>query len=409
MQHVFIIGAKGISFYGGYESFVQKLLEYHRDNNSIQYHVACKANGEGCMNIAQLEGASEIINGRFTYCGADCFLIRIPEWLGAAQAIAYDIAALKDCCRYMKEKGIKHAMVYILTCRIGPFVSKYARKIHRLDGKIYLNPDGHEWKRAKWPAPVRKYWKESERLMVKNADLIICDSKNIEKYIRTEYSAYGPKTTYIAYGAEVTPSTMADNDSQYVSWLESHGLRDKQFYISVGRFVPENNFETMIREFMRSRTDKDFAIITTHNPKLLQKIENRLHYSRDSRIKFVGTVYDQKLLKKIRENSYGYLHGHSVGGTNPSLLEALGSTQINLLYDVGFNREVAGDAALYWNLNTGCLAELIEKADGLSEKKADAMKDRAQKRIKDDYCWQFICDKYADVFKLAETNGTKME
>ena len=84
---------------------------------------------------------------------------------------------------------------------------------------------------------------------------------------------------------------------------------------------------------------------------------------KDKRIRFVGTVYDQELLKKIRENAYGYFHGHEVGGTNPSLLEALGSTDLNLLLDVSFNREVALDNALYWNKTDGNLANLIEKAD----------------------------------------------
>ena len=398
MQHVFIIGAKGVSFYGGYESFVQKLLEYHKDNHAIQYHVSCKANGEGSMNVAELTGASEVKNGRFCYCGADCFLIRVPKWLGSAQAIAYDVASFKECCRYIEENKINNAIVYILACRIGPFVSRYVKRLHRLGGRVYLNPDGHEWKRAKWSAPVRRYWKESERLMVKNVDLVICDSINIEKYIQKEYASYHPQTTYIAYGAEVTPSKLEDNDIQYKNWLDKHGLRDHLFFTMVSRCVPENNYETIIREFMKSKIDKDLAIICTENFKMLQDMENKLHYSQDNRIKFVGTVYDQELLKKIRENCFGYFHGHSVGGTNPSLLEALGSTKVNLLYDIGFNREVAEDAAVYWSLDDGCLAELIERIDKLSEDEIRQMSHKAKKVIADKYSWEFICDCYAQKF-----------
>ena len=128
----------------------------------------------------------------------------------------------------------------------------------------------------------------------------------------------------------------------------------------------------MIREFMRSSSKKDFAIITNVNDKFLDELENCLHFKTDKRIKFMGTVYDQELLMKIRENAYGYFHGHGVGRTNPSLLEALGSTDLNLLLDVGFNREVAEDVALYWNKEKGNLAELIDKADGMeSEKRAE--------------------------------------
>ncbi|MCM1231767.1 MAG: DUF1972 domain-containing protein [Clostridium sp.] len=398
MQHVFIVGAKGVSFYGGYESFVQKLLEYHNDHDAIQYHVACKANGEGCMKASQLEGASEVRNKRFCYCGADCFLVHVPNWLGSAQAIVYDMAALRKCCRYIEENRIENAIIYILACRIGPFVSGYIKRLHQLGGKVYLNPDGHEWKRAKWPAPIRRYWKWSERLMVKKADLIICDSVNIENYIRKEYAAYGPQTIYIPYGAETMPSTMADDDPRYVRWLQRHGLRDRQFFISVGRFVPENNYETMIREFMKSRTDKDFAIIATENIKFLNELNQKLHFDDDRRIKFVGTVYDQELLKKIRQNAYGYFHGHEVGGTNPSLLEALGNTRLNLLLDVCFNREVAGETALYWIKKEDSLAELIDRCDKIENKQLDDMGEKARQRVETAYSWGKITAEYEKLF-----------
>jgi len=252
--------------------------------------------------------------------------------------------------------------------------------------------------RAKWSAPVRKYWKESERMMVKHADLCICDSVNIERYIQKEYVKYHPKTTFIAYGSETSPSKLEDNDPKFMNWMEKHDLQSNEYFCLVGRCVPENNYETIIREYMRSHTKKDLAIITTDNPKMLKEMNEKLHYKQDKRIKFVGTVYDQELLKKIRENSYGYFHGHSVGGTNPSLLEALGATKINLLYDVGFNREVAGDAALYWSLNEGNLAKLIDKVDKMPEAKREELGRKAKKRIEDEYSWEYICDKYAKIF-----------
>ena len=98
----------------------------------------------------------------------------------------------------------------------------------------------------------------------------------------------------------------------------------------------------MIREFMKSKSSKRILLLITNvNEKFLSELEEKLHFKSDKRIKFVGTVYDQELLKKIRENAYAYFHGHTVGGTNPSLIEALGSTDLNLLVDVGFNKEVA--------------------------------------------------------------------
>ena len=257
--------------------------------------------------------------------------------------------------------------------------------------------------RAKWSAPIRKYWKISEQMMVKYSDLTICDSVNIEKYIHESYDGKGikgrnPKTTFIAYGADLTLSKLADNDEKLVEWYKEKGLTKKEYYLVVGRFVPENSFEVMIREFMASKSKKDFALITNVNDKFLNELENKLHFRQDKRIKFVGTVYDQELLKKIRENAYAYFHGHTVGGTNPSLIEALGSTDINLLVDVPFNREVAEDCALYWNRDKWDLAKLIDKTDSMSIATINEYGRKAKKRVASEYTWEKICREYQNIF-----------
>lgn len=403
VQHVFLVGAKSLGAYGGYETFINKLTEYHQNNDKIKYHVACKANGDGCMDPYTTEGAEIISDHEFTYHNAHCFRVKIPQKIGPAQAIYYDAAALRECCRIIKEQHIEHPIVYIMACRIGPFAGHFYRKIHKLGGKVYLNPDGHEWMRAKWPAPVRKYWKISEQMMVKHSDLVICDSVTIEKYIHKCYDGKGikgvnPKTTFIAYGAETRKSQLSDDDLKLLDWYQSKGLRAKEYYLVVGRFVPENNYEIMIREFMKSKSKRDFAIITNVNDKFLGELENRLHFKKDKRIKFVGTVYDQELLMKIRENAYAYFHGHEVGGTNPSLLEALGSTDLNLLLNVGFNKEVAHNAALYWNKKNGNLAVLIDQVDSMKKEHIEQLGQRAKKRISEAYSWEYIVGRYEDVF-----------
>lgn len=286
----------------------------------------------------------------------------------------------------------------MLACRIGPFFGKYVKKIHALGGKVLVNPDGHEWKRAKWSAPVRKYWKVSERGMVKHADLMVCDSKNIEKYIESEYADLKPNTTFIAYGADIKRSILADDDPKFMGWLSEKGLAPFGYYLVVGRFVPENNYETMIREFMASESKRDFALVTGVDDSFLAELERKTHFKSDPRIKFVGTVYDQELLKKIREKAYGYFHGHEVGGTNPSLLEALASTRLNLLLDVGFNREVAEDSALYWRKESGDLAELINYADLMDWKSIEELDTASTSVIRDRYSWRSITDSYEDLF-----------
>ena len=215
MQHVFIVGSKSLGAYGGYETFVYKLTEYNRNSKDLKFHVACKANGDGCMDETQLEGVTRLSDTEFEFNNTHCFKIKVPN-IGSAEAIYYDIAALNMCCKYIEKEHIKNAIVYVLACRIGPFLANFQKRIHKLGGKVYLNPDGHEWMRAKWSLPVRKYWKISEKMMVKHSDFVICDSINIEKYIHECYDGRGikkgnPKTTYIAYGAETRKSMLADD------------------------------------------------------------------------------------------------------------------------------------------------------------------------------------------------------
>lgn len=381
-QQCFIIGSKGIpASYGGFETFVEKLTK-HRLSNRIRYHVA---------RIGDKDF-------RYEYNNAKCFSVAVPN-IGSAKAIYYDIKALRRCINYCKARpAIQKPVFYILACRIGPLIRHYKKKIQKLGGLLYVNPDGHEWMRPKWNFAIRKYWKWSERLMVKHADLLVCDSQNIEKYICHTYKEYKPKTVFIAYGAELTPSPLSDEDPKLTKWYKKNNLKKGEYYLMVCRFVPENSFDTIFQEFMASKSKHDLAVITTADDKYMEKLEKRLHFKKDPRIKFVGTVYNQDLLKKIRENAYAYIHGHTVGGTNPSLLEALSSTQLNLLVDVGFNREVAEDGAVYWTREPGSLARLIEQADEMDTQSISELGKIAKKRVEDKYTWRKICHKYEQLF-----------
>ena len=141
IQRVFLVGAKSLAAYGGYETFVYKLTEYHQNEKSIKYHVACKANGDGSMDESKLDGVRKLNETEFEFHNAHCFKIHVPQ-IGPAQAIYYDIAALKRTIEIIKKEHIQHPIVYITACRIGPFIGHYSRIIQRLGGKIYLNPDG---------------------------------------------------------------------------------------------------------------------------------------------------------------------------------------------------------------------------------------------------------------------------
>ena len=380
MVHVFIVGSKGIpAQYGGFETFVENLTA-KKQNKNIKYHVSCMNNDERC----------------FEYNDTDCFNVRVPL-PGAPGRIFHVGLALRYVEKWVKLHKREETIVYILGCRIGPLLIPHSRKLHKLGIKIYCNPDGLEWKRSKWSKPAKVFLKYCEKCLVVNSDLVICDSINIEKYIQQTYGKNVRKTTYIAYGADIEPAKCSDEELK--KWCQKYNVIRNNYYLIVGRFVPENNYETMISEFMLSNTERDLVIISNveHN-KFYKQLLQKTRFDLDKRIKFVGTVYNQELLKKIREEAYGYIHGHEVGGTNPSLLEALANTKLNLLLDVGFNREVASEGAMYWNKDAGKLAFLLDNVDRLDNDIVRIMNQKSSEQVESKYNWKKIIEEYEIVF-----------
>lgn len=380
MIHVFIVGSKGIpAKYGGFETFVENLTA-RKENKDIYYHVSCMNNEEK----------------HFEYNGADCFNVRLPME-GAKGRILHVSRVLSEIERWKNDNKDARTIVYILGCRIGPLLFLHAKIMRKLGIKIMVNPDGLEWKRDKWNTLEKRFLKYCERCLVIDADIVICDSLNIEKYIRGTYQSKVMNTTYIAYGADFIPSKCSDEILE--EWLSKNQIIKNSYYLIVGRFVPENNYETMITEFMNSNTNKQLVIITNiEKNKFYAYLKKKTDFDKDNRIKFVGTIYNRELLKKVRENAFAYLHGHEVGGTNPSLLEALASTRVNLLLDVEFNREVAGDGALYWNKAGHSLSMLIQKVDCMEDKMRLQYNSKAKKQVELKYSWNLIITQYEKLF-----------
>ena len=395
-QHIFIVGAKSVGQYGGFEAFLAELIRQHRDGGQFRYTVTVKANGYGCMDESALDGVTREDKNVFIWQGARIVKLPVPQ-IGSAQAVSLDLKGLSWCLRCCETQGITAPVFYLLACRVGPFLGHYARRIHRLGGTLCVNPDGHEYLRGKWPAPVRAYWKLSERLTVRNADLMVCDSRRIEEYIRETYRKYSPKTVFIPYGTTLTPSPLGDSDPAFTAWLSENGLESGEYYMSCSRLVPENSYEIMLREYMRSKTRRPLVLITTKDRAYLESLRKKTGFDRDSRIRFVSPVYDRDLLRKIRENAFANLHGHTVGGTNPTLLEALAATKVNLLIDVPFNREVAQDAALYWTAKPGSLAHLIDEVDDpdrMTDHDRGLLSQKAKDRIRSSYTWEQVAAQY---------------
>lgn len=392
-QHIFIIGAKSVGQYGGFESFLAELIPQHRGCGGFRYYVTVKANGYGCMDESALSGVERLSENVFVWQGARIAKLRVPQ-IGPAQAVSLDLKGLSFCLRYCETHGITHPVFYLLACRVGPFLGSCVRRIRRLQGTLCVNPDGHEYLRGKWPPPVRAYWRLSERLTVRAADLMVCDSRRIGEYIRDTYRKYSPETVFIPYGTSLAPSPLPDDAPAFTAWLRENGLTAGDYYMSCSRLVPENSYETMLREFMKSSTPRPLVLITTRDRAYLDVLRKRTGFDSDPRIRFVPPVYDRDLLRKIRENAFANLHGHTVGGTNPTLLEALAATEVNLLIDVPFNREAAQEGAMYWTDEPGSLSSLIGRTDGLTKDERRRLSRKAMDRILTDYTWEKVGAQY---------------
>ncbi|NYS48863.1 DUF1972 domain-containing protein [Streptococcus danieliae] len=379
MQDVYLIGSRGLpAKYGGFETFVQELVTRKQDPR-IVYHVACLSD----------EGSYQ----HFDFQGTDCFTICPPQ-LGPARVIAYDTMALHYALKLAEASVSDKPVFYILGNTMGPLIRFFIKRIHRLGGRLLINPDGLEWRRTKWPKPVRAYLKLAERVMAQQADLVVADNPGIASYLDETYGSL-PVTT-IAYGTDLEASNLATDSTDFQAFLKEWDLLAGDYYLIVGRFVAENNYETMLREFMQTASQRPLVLVCNYQGSAyFERLRQQTGFDQDPRIRFVGTVYDQDLLKKIRQEAYAYLHGHEVGGTNPGLLEALAQSDVNLVLGVDFNRLVAEDTALYWTKEPGDLVSLLEKID---TKRPSHLGEEAKKRMREFYSWEKIVKDYEGVF-----------
>ncbi|VTS13643.1 beta 1-4 rhamnosyltransferase Cps2T [Streptococcus pseudoporcinus] len=380
MQDVFIIGSRGLpAKYGGFETFVEELVSRQK-SGAIRYHVACLSDSKH--------------KEHFEFRGADCFYINPPQ-LGPARVIAYDMMALTYALTYCEKNRIDSPIFYILGNTIGAFIGLFIPKIKKVQGQFYINPDGLEWKRSKWPKPVQWYLKYSEKQMAEKAHLVISDNLGIETYIKETYPR--AKTQFIAYGTDTASSALSFEDDRVRDYFNKAGINEHNYYLVVGRFVPENNYETIIKEFMSSNTKRDLVVICNHEgSSFFETLKNKTQLEQDERIKFLGTLYDRQLLTYIRENAFAYIHGHEVGGTNPGLLEALAHTKLILVLGVDFNKSVAKTGALYWTKEQTVLAQLIESVD--SRHNYDDLGQEARNIIQREYTWDKIVGEYEALF-----------
>lgn len=381
-KHIFIVGARGYKFnYGGWETFVTNLILNNKDESFSFYVPHLTYEKERHLQSEQIDGITR------TY-------IYTPE-KGFATMFLFTIKSLNYVRKYIKKHHLKNTVVLILGCKVGPILPFWTWRLRNT--KFIINPDGLEWQRDKWAWWIKQCFKLSEFTSMLFCDYCVCDSKSIQSYVDKKYHSLHIPTSYIAFGAYENGKPKK-NEIVKELWKE-YGIKDHEYYLIVGRFVPENNYETMIKEFMKTKTKKDLVIICNlEKNKFYEHLQEETNFEKDKRIKFIGSLYDSEALLYFRQHAFGYLHGHSAGGTNPSLLEALSNTELNILYDVCYNREVGEDACFYYTKEPNNLKKVIEKVEHLSQKEIHELGKKAKQRIHDAYTWDSIVTKYEEVF-----------
>lgn len=384
MKNIIIIGARGFkSNYGGWETFVTNLIANYNDKK-VKFHVP-ELSYDKKMNKKVI--VKENVN---------CPQVYSPK-LGFVTMFIYAIFALKQMKKYIKKNDLENVVIYILGCRVGPFYHALIHNLKKQGIKFYLNPDGLEWMRDKWAWWVKECFKISEYFMVKYSNFIVCDSKAIKNYIDNKYKKFHKTTYFIPYGAYLKQKECKTDIVKEL--YQKYQIKENNYYLIVGRFVPENNYETMIKEFMSSSTKKDLVIISNvEENKFYKTLKEKTNFENDKRIKFIGSVYDKDSLIYFRKNAYAYIHGHSAGGTNPSLLEALATTKLNILFHAVYNVEVGMMSCLYFSKRENDLKSIIEKCEKFDKKTIEKYGKLAIERIKKEYTWKLIVEEYKKIW-----------
>lgn len=357
MKKVAIVGTQGVpANYGGFESLVENMIG-ENCSPDIQYTVFCSS--------------KDMKEKLSSYKGAN--LKYVPLHANGMQSIPYDIVSMMRVIT-----GYDVILVLgVSGCVFLPILKILSRK------RIVVNIDGLEHRRDKWGKMAKWFLKFSEKVAVKWADTIIADNKGIQDYV---IEVYGKKAEMIAYGGNhALREILVDVQA---SVLQKYGLQNKEYAISVCRIEPENNCHITLEAF--SKTDKPFVFIgnwkrSEYGKELLEK------YKDCPNIQMLDPIYDLDTLYVLRSNAAYYIHGHSAGGTNPSLVEAMFFGCPIIAYDVVYNRESTQNKAYYFGTSDD-----IVKLMNQGNLDGRIMKDIAEK----EYTWKIIANKYEELFRI---------
>jgi len=373
-----IVGSRGIpAEYGGFETFAEQL--------SVRLAQSGYRVGVSCEDIGDTK----------KYKGVSLFYTPFPPPHSYTLRKVYEI--FSDIY-FIWKLGRQSKQIYVLGTGAGLFfwLSKFAKKKPRL----LVNIDGLEWKREKFNFLEKLLLNASMKCACLFADKIIVDAKSLNKYVS---HSQREKCIFIPYGVEV-PEPI-DWNSQEVTRLLGVEIRPHEFWLAVARLEPENNIHTIVRGYHESNSEKWLVIVGDFTSKTYRREVEELIDGND-RIILAGFIYDQRLLNMLRQHCFGYIHGHSVGGTNPALLEAMSMKNLIIAHDNEFNREVGSSAILYFDSDS-ILSETIKTLE-LKSNNYLSLGKKSFNRIISSYLWDEILNKYTALFEHRDRNeGTK--
>ena len=363
-QSISIIGTVGVpARYGGFETLAHYLVDNLSEQNDLT--VYCSK-----PHYKEEERVSHWKKAKLVY---------LPLKANGIQSIPYDIISIFHALIYTQQLII----LGVSGCICLPFVRLISRK------KITINIDGLEWKRDKWSKPIKKFLKFSESLAVRYADNIVADNAVIQQYVLEEY---GVKCALIEYGADhVKASKLVKADYE-----QKFPFLKKDYAFKVCRIEPENNVHVILKAFSEL-PNRTLAIVgnwtnSDYGNSLLQEFKDC------DNIHLLDPIYDQEMLNLLRSNCSLYVHGHSAGGTNPSLVEAMYLGLPILAFNVAYNQKTTEGLALYFDNEI----DLIDKLQVLEKRQLEGlgveMKSIAERR----YLWNIIAQKYSGLLSKSE-------
>ena len=357
---VAIIGTVGIpANYGGFETLAENMvLQNHSDD--LEYSVYCSGKNYKVKH--------------WVYRGAKT--IYLPLKANGVESIPYDVLSILHALRQADVLLI----LGVSGCIILPLIRLVSKK------RIIVNIDGLEHRRDKWKKYVRKFLKYSEALAVKHADVVVTDNKGIQDYVQEEYQK---DSVLIEYGGDHVLCDVKDLEEEV---LGRYHLERGGYSLALCRIEPENNVEMILKAF--SWSSKLLVFIGNWGKSEFGK-NMRTTYGDKKNIRLLDPIYDLKILNVLRSNCHFYIHGHSAGGTNPSLVEAMYFAKPIFAFDVVYNRETTENRADYFKDEHELLGLVDNMDDNTSCAKGASMQEIATRR----YRWDVITNKYVELYK----------